>query len=139
MTIISSTIIYRLVDDLKLLLESHLPPIISERTTCTVEIAQIINVYAGSKKYVPIAGCKVTNGTIHRNGLFRIFRGATGPNGEGGEKLWEGKLSSLKHFKKDVMEMKKGSECGVGFDGFKGFEVGDLIVGYEIIEEKRRL
>ncbi|RPA78214.1 initiation factor 2 [Ascobolus immersus RN42] len=138
-TIISSTIIYRLVDDLKLLLESHLPPIITERTTCTVEIAQIIPVNAGGKKGVPIAGCRVTNGTLMRNGLFRVFRGATGPNGEGGEKVWEGRLSSLRHFKKDVESMKKGGECGVGFEGLKNFEVGDLVVGYEVVEEKRKL
>lgn len=37
------------------------------------------------------------------------------------------------------MEMGKGSECGVGFEGFEELEVDDQIQTYEAIEEKRTL
>jgi translation initiation factor IF-2 len=50
-----------------------------------------------------------------------------------------GTLESLKNVKKDVMEMRKGTECGIGFDGWAEFEVGDQIQAYETIEEKRYL
>jgi translation initiation factor IF-2 len=50
-----------------------------------------------------------------------------------------GTLSSLKNVKKDVAEMRKGSECGLGFDGFEAFEVGDLVQSYEEKFEKRTL
>jgi translation initiation factor IF-2 len=48
-------------------------------------------------------------------------------------------LESLKNVKKDVMEMKKGSECGLGFVDWNEFKVGDQIQTYEQIEEKRHL
>jgi len=50
-----------------------------------------------------------------------------------------GILASLKNVKKDVMEMKKGTECGIGFEGWFDFQVGDLIQCYEEKEEKRYL
>jgi translation initiation factor IF-2 len=48
-------------------------------------------------------------------------------------------LSSLKNIKKDVAEMRKGSECGMAFDGWADFQVGDQIQSYETHEEKRFL
>lgn len=41
--------------------------------------------------------------------------------------------------KKDVPEMRKGSECGMGFEGWTDFQVGDQIQSYETKEEKRHL
>jgi translation initiation factor IF-2 len=45
----------------------------------------------------------------------------------------------LKNVKKDVQEMRKGTECGMGFENWEGFEVGDVAQTYEEISEKRRL
>lgn len=50
-----------------------------------------------------------------------------------------GSLASLKNVKKDVMEMKKGTECGMGFENWFDFHVGDQIQSYEEKEEKRYL
>jgi translation initiation factor IF-2 len=41
--------------------------------------------------------------------------------------------------KKDVMEMRKGSECGMGFEDWHDFKVGDQVQSYEEKEEKRSL
>jgi translation initiation factor IF-2 len=50
-----------------------------------------------------------------------------------------GHITSLKNVKKDVQEMRKGSECGMGFEvGWEGFEPGDQVQCYEEIKEKRR-
>lgn len=48
-------------------------------------------------------------------------------------------LDSLKNVKKDVDEMRKGSECGMGFADWEQFEVGDLVQAYEEHSEKRKL
>lgn len=48
-------------------------------------------------------------------------------------------METLKHVKKNVMEMGKGSECGIGLDGFQDLAVDDQVQTYEIIEEKRHL
>jgi translation initiation factor IF-2 len=45
----------------------------------------------------------------------------------------------LKHGKKDVSEMKKGSECGIGCIDFQDLMVGDQIQAYEEVREKRTL
>ena len=50
-----------------------------------------------------------------------------------------GLLTSLKNVKKDVDEMRKGTECGLGFENFDGFQSGDQVQCYETIEERRRL
>ena len=50
-----------------------------------------------------------------------------------------GKFSSLKNVKKDVTEMRKGSECGIGFENWTDFKVGDQIQCYEEKTEKRTL
>ena len=41
--------------------------------------------------------------------------------------------------KKDVSEMRKGSECGMSFDDWTDFKVDDQIQTYEEIVEKRSL
>jgi translation initiation factor IF-2 len=35
--------------------------------------------------------------------------------------------------------MKKGTECGMGFDGWWDFKVGDQVQAYEEVVEKRYL
>jgi translation initiation factor IF-2 len=37
------------------------------------------------------------------------------------------------------MEMGKGSECGIGLDGFEDFQIDDQIQTFEVIKEKRKL
>lgn len=50
-----------------------------------------------------------------------------------------GALDSLKHVKKDVTEMRKGSECGMSFEAWDELEPGDQIQAIEEISEKRHL
>lgn len=50
-----------------------------------------------------------------------------------------GKIDTLKHVKKNVMEMGKGSECGIGFDGFEDLQQDDQVQTYEVVEERRHL
>ena len=50
-----------------------------------------------------------------------------------------GVLVTLKNQKKDVTEMRKGSECGLSFAEFTDFLPGDIVQCYETFEVKRRL
>ena len=78
-----------------------------------------------------IAGCKVTEGLIIRNGKARLIRN--------GELFAEGLINSLKRHKDDAKEVKNGLECGIGIDGVKKFEEKDIIEVYEINNVKRKL
>jgi translation initiation factor IF-2 len=81
----------------------------------------------------PVAGCKVRNGTISRNAKVRVIRGSNK------EVVFDGALESLKNVKKDVTSIGKGSECGMGFEDWNDFQVGDQVQSYEVKEEKRCL
>ena len=59
--------------------------------------------------------------------------------GSGANVVVTGTISSLKQQKKDVNEMRKGTECGLAVEGFTDLRVGDQVQCYEEIEEKRRL
>ena len=50
-----------------------------------------------------------------------------------------GVLSSLKNRKLDTMEMRKGTECGMSFEGWTDFQVGDQVQSYEEKVERRTL
>jgi translation initiation factor IF-2 len=50
-----------------------------------------------------------------------------------------GTIETLKHIKKDVTEMKKGSECGMSFADWDELQPGDHIQVIEEHTEKRKL
>jgi translation initiation factor IF-2 len=50
-----------------------------------------------------------------------------------------GKIDTLKHVKKDVLEMGKGTECGIGLEDFQELQIDDQIQTYEVIKERRTL
>ena len=78
-----------------------------------------------------IAGCKVVEGLVIRNGKARVLRDE--------EIIGEGLINSLKRHKDDSKEVKEGLECGIGIDSIKKFQEGDIIEVYEIREVKRKL
>ena len=82
-------------------------------------------------KTLNIAGCKVTEGLVVRNGKARVIRD--------GEVFFEGMINSLKRHKDDAKEVNDGLECGIGVEGVKKFLEGDIIEVYEIKEIKRKL
>ena len=130
--VLENNIIYRVLDDVKAVLEERLPPVVTQRVLGEAEISAAFEIGVGGRKKVKIAGCKVRNGVMGKGNRVRVLRGD-------GEKIYDGAIDSLKNVKKDVQEMRKGSECGMGFDDWEGFEVGDQVQTYEEIREKRKL
>jgi hypothetical protein len=47
--------------------------------------------------------------------------------------IFEGQLESLRRFKEDVLEVRAGTECGIGVKDYKDVKVGDQIEVYERI------
>jgi len=56
-----------------------------------------------------------------------------------GERIHEGKLSTLKRFKDDVKEVATGYECGIAIDGYKDVREGDILEVYEVKEVRRQI
>ncbi len=115
-------IIYRLTEDVEKALKGMLEP-----ETRTVELGRAeVRAVFRIPKIGHIAGCIVLRGEIRRNASMRVLRG--------GEAVFEGPISSLRHEKDDVREVREGFECGIGLRGFDEFKVGDLLDCYT--EEK---
>ncbi|KAK5377334.1 translation initiation factor IF-2 [Exophiala xenobiotica] len=128
--ILDHNIIYKVTDVVAEKLSDELPPIVSHKVLGEAEVGDIFEITVKKAK-MRIAGCRVTNGTIRRSEKIRVLRD--------GEVVYTGMLNSFKNIKKDVTEMRKGSECGMGFENWDGFEVGDQIQSFEEIHEKRSL
>lgn len=119
-------IIYKLIDDIKLAMEGLLEPEYEEVIVGHAEVRQL---FSFSKVGV-IAGCFVTDGKMTRGIGMRIFRNK--------EKIYEGKLESLKRFKEDVKTVEQNYECGIAISGYTDFEIGDVIEVFEIREKPRK-
>ena len=120
-------IIYQAVEELTLSLEGLLEP---ERIEKEIGKAEVLTQFKIPKLGF-IAGCKVINGKIIRNGKARLVRD--------GKLFREGLINSLKRHKDDAKEVKEGLECGIGIVGVKKFIEGDIIEVYEIEKKKRKL
>jgi translation initiation factor IF-2 len=71
---------------------------------------------------------QVADGRVRRDAhKVRVLRG--------GKAIFEGRLRKVRVVKQDVEQVDKGGECGLMFDGFEGFEVGDVL---EAVELQRR-
>ena len=120
-------VIYQAVEELTMALEGMLEP---DKVESSLGKAEVLTQFK-IPKIGFIAGCKVLEGLIIRNGKARVTRD--------GEILTEGLINSLKRHKDDAKEVKEGLECGIGVDGVKKFQEGDIIEVYEIREVKRKL
>ncbi|MEW6240769.1 MAG: translation initiation factor IF-2 [Chloroflexota bacterium] len=111
-------IIYRLTEDIELAVKGMLAPEFTEKV---VGRAQVLKVFPISK-VGKIAGCRVLDGELRRNAKVRLMRGK--------DIVFEGDMSSLKHEKDDVREVRAGFECGVGLKNFHDIEEGDVLQCY---------
>ncbi|KAL8803114.1 MAG: hypothetical protein Q9182_003364 [Xanthomendoza sp. 2 TL-2023] len=124
--LVEENVIYRLMDLVKGALEMLLPPKIEVKVLGEAEVAKGFEIGIGGRKKMWVAGCKVRNGAVGRNGKVRVLRG--------GASVFEGQLSSLKNLKKDITEAHKGMECGMSFENWGDFKEGDQV---QSIEEKQ--
>ena len=116
------SIIYQVTDDIKKAIIGMLEPVIKETFQGRAEVRRVFQI----PKVGAIAGCYVQDGRITRNSEIRVLRGK--------EVVHQGRISSLKHLKENVTEVKKDYECGIGVDKFSDFQPGDTIEAF--IKEK---
>jgi len=111
-------IIYRLTEDVEKALKGMLEPEIVEKEIGRAEVLAVFPI----SKVGKIAGCRVREGELRRNAKIRMMRGE--------DVVFEGEMSSLKHEKENVNEIRTGHECGVGLKNFHDIEVGDTLICY---------
>jgi translation initiation factor IF-2 len=115
-------IIYRLTEDIEKALKGMLIP---EKKQVLIGRAKVLATFHFSKLGA-IAGCKVIEGEIRRNGMTRVFRNGT--------QIFEGEMASLKREQTNVREVQEGFECGLRIKNFNDFQIGDELECY-VIEE----
>ena len=121
------SIIYNLLDEVKLALTGMLAP---ETREDIVGIAEVRDVFR-SPKFGAIAGCMVIEGSVFRNKPIRVLRDDV--------VIYEGELESLRRFKDEASDVRNGMECGIGVKDYNDVKTGDLIEVYDITEVKRSL
>jgi translation initiation factor IF-2 len=110
-------IIYRLTEDIEKALKGLLEP---EEIEVVIGRAEVLAVFRASR-LGQVAGCRVLDGEIRRNGRLKVLRGVDQ------ETIFEGEVASLKRHQDDVREVRQGFECGVGLRGFNDFAEGDIL------------
>ena len=123
----SYSVIYDVLNDVKAALSGMLAPEIRETVHGRAQVKQLFPI----SKVGTIFGCAVIEGKIIRTARARIKRGDT--------VLGENAISSLKRFKDDVREVLQGLECGIGVEGIRGVQPGDIIEAYTTEEVARTL
>ncbi len=115
-------VIYRLTEDVEKALKGLLEPEYERVLLGRAEVQAVFRI----SRVGNVAGCRMLEGLLRRNAMVSVVRDD--------QVIHEGTITSLKHEKEDVREIREGFECGVGIKGFDDFEVGDILESYA--EEK---
>ena len=116
------TVIYKAIEDMEKAMKGLLEPEYKEVLLGHAEVRNVFKITGAGI----IAGCYVQDGKVQRNAQVRLLRDNV--------VVFEGKLSSLRHLKEDVKEMKEGFECGMSLEGHNDIKEGDVVECY-IMEE----
>jgi translation initiation factor IF-2 len=87
-TVKSYNVIYKLLEEVKDQLGDMLPPVLSTQVLGEASVLQVFDISVKGRETKPVAGCRVTNGAIARNGRVRIVRDKN--------TIWEGKWCQRK-------------------------------------------
>lgn len=113
-------IIYRLLEDVEQALKGMLEPEFAEVVIGRAEVREIFP----GRRGLRIAGCRVLDGRITRQGSVRVMREDA--------LMTETEIGSLRHFRDEVNQATVGTECGIVLNGYNDFEEGDVIVAYRM-------
>ena len=133
---IKTSIIYRLLEKVTELMTDLIPVKYTEEIKGSATVLAIfdINVSYGDK-IEKVAGSKVETGLISNSpsdlSFVRIMRN--------NKEVFRGKIKVMRHFKKEVTTVNKGMECGIIFENFRDFQIGDSIEYVEKVKLKQSL
>lgn len=140
--LLSSDVIYSLLDDAKVLFSKMIPKQTVETVHGKASVQAVFNI--GKVEY-PVAGLAVIDGTLHKASLpivnkneitpcfFRVLRDGvviSPTNLQAG---------SLKHYKEEVESIGRGKECGLLLTGHADYQVGDIIECFSIEEVEQTI
>ncbi len=114
------SIIYELIDEVRLAMTGLLDPVYKETVLGHAEVREIFKI----SKVGTVAGCYVSDGVIRRDSQVRLKRD--------GDLIHTGKIDALKRFKNDASEVKNGVECGISLVNFNDINVGDTIESFSM-------
>ena len=109
------SLIYHLLEDIANALQGLVEPTMKD----LVEGHATVRAIFSRGRQTKIAGVYVTDGRVLRNASARVLRD--------GQVVYDGQITSLRHFKDDVREIATGLECGIGLAGFNDFQEDDVL------------
>ena len=112
------SIIYELIDEIRLAMTGLLEPVYKETIQGHAEVREIFKI----SKVGTVAGCYVADGAIRRDSQIRVRRD--------GEIVHTGRIEALKRFKNDASEVKNGLECGISLVNFNNIQAGDIFEAF---------
>ena len=121
------SVIYHVMDDIKVALSGLLSPILKEKILGTAQVRHVFNI----SKVGKIAGCMVRDGVIRRGCKARLLRDQS--------VIHEGVIKNLKIKKDEVKEAKEGYECGICLENYHDIRENDCIECFEIESIQRTL
>ena len=109
------SIIYELIDEIKLAMTGMLEPVFKETVQGHAEVKETFRI----SKVGTVAGCYVSDGFIRRDSQVRVIRDR--------DVVHTGRIEALKRFKNDASEVKNGVECGISLVNFNNIQAGDIL------------
>ncbi|CNU48867.1 translation initiation factor IF-2 [Streptococcus pneumoniae] len=119
------SIIYKVIEEMEEAMKGMLDPEFEEKVIGEAVIRETFKV----SKVGTIGGFMVINGKVARDSKVRVIRD--------GVVIYDGELTSLKHYKDDVKEVTNGREGGLMIDGYNDIKMDDVIEAYVMEEIKR--
>ena len=121
------SVIYNLIDDVKLGMSGLLSPEIREEILGLAEVKDVFR----SSAMGAVAGCQVIEGAVKKGNPIRVLRDNV--------VIYEGELESLRRHKDDVKEVKTGTECGIAVKNYNDVKPGDNIECFQRSEVARKI
>ncbi len=119
-TIIPFDVVYEFDNAIAEYIEQKNQP---EQTLKLTGTCKVLEVFP-HKRTQNIAGIRVVSGSIRRNSLVKLVRD--------GKTLFEGKISSMRHFQENVRRLERGHEGGIILNSFDNFEKEDTIEAWDV-------
>ncbi len=112
------SIIYEVIDEVKLGMTGLLEPVFKETVQGHAEVRETFKI----SKVGTVAGCYVSDGLVRRDSQIRVRRN--------GDIVHTGRIEALKRFKNDASEVKNGVECGISLTNFNNIQAGDILEAF---------
>ncbi len=116
-------VIYKLKEDLEIMMMGKLDPIITEEEIGEAKVQKIWK----HSEIGTICGCIVNSGKIKRGAKVRVVRD--------GVIIYNSEVSTLQHGKNQASEILAGNECGLTIKNFNDVKENDILEAYVIVEK----